>query len=806
MSEKKVISRRKFLKISGLASGGAAIGTAVFSQALGVSEKAINVLQNGPGKVSWRATACRLCPGGCSLSVKRVDGIPIGLKGNAFSPINRGGTCPAAYANLELLYHPDRYTEPLVRPNGDKNKDATPDSWRNVFNKITNSLNSLVENNQSHKIAIINSDDSPIMEEAWRNFANWIGTPHYFQEKHSGDFSNSSFITQGMFCSPKYDLMNSDCIVSLGANFLEEGAPVHFNQLLSQFKDVNNISRNKMVYVGPRANATAASAHKWIPINPDTWGTLALGLVHVLIDKRYIDLDYFRTHTPDFSDWVDEKGQKHIGFENIIRSEFHPKLVEEITGISESQINELVELIHSRETPVVLFGSEALESPRGELHGWAVQSLNYLIGSIQRTGGCFFTDNIDIEKLHIQDYTGQDIQSLFTSDKSHALNKASLDIFAKKVGNNSHNDIELLIINKANPVYYGEDREKWESLLKHIPTVIFIGDIPNETSYHADIVLPAHSEFENWDLVEDIPGVAAKVAVLQRAVIKPMYGTKSSYSILKSFADGMNNKTNSFLKGVDSKSIVKERLKKIYQPKRGQLFTSQTTEEWKDLYNNHKKIKISDSRKIFMKGMLKTGGWWDPSLVGQADQIEIGKNKKDQFTFLKRILESFQGEASDEAQFLKELLASNTYPKNSKKYNASELSGFPLTLMSGYPITNPYGRTVSSPTMVETMGIVREIYWETWAEINPETAEKYHIADGMIIQLDSSVGKIQVRARVRPIIHPDVVYVPLGLGRDNVGRFTSNKGSDPRNLMVSQPEIYSGNTILSGTPIKITLI
>ena len=806
MSEKKVISRRKFLKISGLASGGAAIGTAVFSQALGMSEKAINVLQNGPGKESWRVTACRLCPGGCSLSVKRIDGIPVSLKGNPLSPINRGGTCPAAYANLELLYHPDRYTEPLVRPNGDKNKDTVSDSWENVLNDITESFNSLIDDNQLKKIAIINGDDSPIMKEAWRNFSNWIGTPHYFQEKYSGDFSNSSYITQGMFCAPKYDLMNSDCIISLGANFLEEGAPVHFNQMLSQFKDVKNIQRNKMVYVGPRANATAASAHKWLPINPDTWGTLALGITHVLIDEHYIDLDYYRKNSPDFSDWVDEKGQEHIGFENIIRSEFHPKLVEEITGISESELNELVELIHSRQTPVILCGSEALESPRGELHNWAVQCLNYLIGSVQRAGGCFFTDNIDIEKLHIQEYTGSDIQNYFMSNENHPLEKPSLDTFANNMSRDSQNVIDLLIINKANPVYYAEDRKKWNALLKHIPRVIFIGDIPNETSYHADIVLPAHSEFESWDLVEDIPGVVADVAVLQRAVIDPMYGTKSSYSILKSFADGINNKTNSFLKGNDSKSIVKERLKKIYQPKRGQLFTSQTTDKWKEIYNNHPKIRISDSGKNFMKGMLKAGGWWDPSSMDQADLMEHGKNSKVPFTFLKTILQSLQVEASDEAHFLKEILASKVYPKYAKKYNASESSGFPLTLMSGYPITNPYGRTVSSPTMVETMGIVREIFWETWAEINPETAEKYQIIDGMIIQLDSPVGKIHVRARVRPIIHPDVVYVPLGLGRDNVGRFTSNKGSDPRELMVSQPEKYSGNTILSGTPVKITLI
>ncbi len=806
MSEKKVISRRNFLKISGLVSGSAAIGTALFSQSLGLSEKAIDILRTGPGKESWRATACRICPGGCSLLVKRIDGIPINLKGNPLSPINRGGTCPAAYANLEILYHPDRFTEPLARPAGLLRKELSAASWDEVLPSVSNSINELVERNQAYKIAIINGDDSSLMQEAWRNFANSIGTPNYFQEKHAGYNSNSSYITQGMFNDPKYDLLNSDCIISLGSNFLEEGAPVHFNQVLSQFKDLENITRNKLIYVGPRANTTATSAHKWLPITPDTWGTLALGIAHVLIDEHFIDLNYFRNNTPDFSDWVDENGKEHTGFENLIRSEFHPKRVEEITGVSESNIVELAELIHLRKAPVIMCGQEALQSPRGELHEWAIHCLNFLIGSVQRPGGLYFTDKEIIEKLYTQEYTGQNVQNLFFTDKNHPLEKPSLDIFAKRVEGYSPYDIELLIINKANPVYYGENTRKWKTLLKHIPRVIFIGDLPNETSQMADVILPAHSDFENWDLVEDIPGVIAKTAVLQRPVIDHMYNTKSSYSILKSFSDGIEKIDNSYLNGDDSKSFVKKRLHKIYQSKQGQLYSSQSKKEWKDLYSNHSILKITDSEKKFMKGLLKAGGWWDPSYGVQNSLKEVIRNPHGKFTFLKMIVNSFQIQKSNESQFLKDLLAMKLYPKSHAVYNTSEIPGFPLTLISGYPITNPYGRTIYSPTLIETMGSLREIFWENWVEINPETAHKYHVEDGMIIQIDSPVGMIQVRARVRPIIHPGAVYVPLGLGRENVGRFTSNKGSNPRELMVSQPEISTGNTILSGTPVKITLL
>ncbi|MFQ6614797.1 MAG: twin-arginine translocation signal domain-containing protein, partial [Fidelibacterota bacterium] len=125
MFDKIILSRRDFLKITGVATGGV-VASAAFSQVLGLSEKTIQKLRKGEGTITWKNTACRLCPGGCSLTVKRLDAVPISFKGNTLSPVNRGGTCPAAYANLEILYHPDRLTVPMARPEGPIQKERVP--------------------------------------------------------------------------------------------------------------------------------------------------------------------------------------------------------------------------------------------------------------------------------------------------------------------------------------------------------------------------------------------------------------------------------------------------------------------------------------------------------------------------------------------------------------------------------------------------------------------------------------------------------------------------------------------------------
>jgi anaerobic selenocysteine-containing dehydrogenase len=804
MSDKQILTRREFLKLTGIITGGMALSSPLFSQAYALSEKVLQTLKHGPRKESWRVTACRLCPDGCSLLVRRIDGIPISLKGNPHSPINRGGLCPAAYANLEILYHPDRYTEPLARPEGLLRKKLATVPWDEAVASVTKSINDLINRKQAYRIAVINGDDTPLMQAIWENFARALGTPNFYQEDHCGLNDNSTLLTQGYREIPRLDLINSECIISLGANFLEtDGAPVHFHQVINHFKDLERITRNKLIYVGPRANITATSAHRWIPIYPDTWGTLALGIAHILIAENAVDQDFLARYANGYRDWVDEQGRKHPGFETQVLSEFHPRKVEEITGVAEKDIYELAELLMTRENSVVLCGSEALQTPRGDLHQWAVHCLNFLAGNIQHPGGWYFTGKRNRLSPRLP-YRGKEVQNLFFTDEGHPLEKPSLDIFAKRMEGYSPYKIELLIINQANPAYFGENRAKWKATLKHIPRVVYIGDLPNETSAYADVILPAHSPFETWDLVEDVPTLPFASATLQREVIEPMYNTRPSYEILRSIVNGVDGIPTSFVQESRVKDLVRNRLQQIHAEKRGTLFGQHTDEEWKDTYIHHRSFRLGSSQKKFLKSVLKTGGWWDPAQPVSRSLPEVLATDSGKFELLHPVLTRMAYSPVEESQLLKSLLGSRSYPPALIRYAPTGEEGFPLILFSGFPNTNPYGRTVYSPSLLETVGNLREMYWECWVEIHPKTAHQYGVRDGELIQLDSQVGVLQVRARVRPFIQPGVLYVPLGLGRENVGRFGSGVGQDARQLMVPQPDVNTGNMILSGTPVRIT--
>ncbi|MGB3562864.1 MAG: twin-arginine translocation signal domain-containing protein, partial [Thermoanaerobaculia bacterium] len=108
-----ILPRRDFLKMLGVAAGAATVGGC--GREWAVPDRLVDLALRGPGLESQAQTICGLCEGGCGLTVRLVDGLPVGLKGNPHHPLNRGGLCPVGQAGLEVLYAPGRLQGPLRR-------------------------------------------------------------------------------------------------------------------------------------------------------------------------------------------------------------------------------------------------------------------------------------------------------------------------------------------------------------------------------------------------------------------------------------------------------------------------------------------------------------------------------------------------------------------------------------------------------------------------------------------------------------------------------------------------------------------
>jgi formate dehydrogenase major subunit len=114
-----MVSRRQFLKRSGLAAGGATLGSLV---ALGLDPEPVRAA-TVPLDFKIRNTKvvpsiCPYCAVGCGLLLHVRDGKLVNLEGNPDSPINRGTLCPKGAASFQLTVNPERRTKALHRRPG----------------------------------------------------------------------------------------------------------------------------------------------------------------------------------------------------------------------------------------------------------------------------------------------------------------------------------------------------------------------------------------------------------------------------------------------------------------------------------------------------------------------------------------------------------------------------------------------------------------------------------------------------------------------------------------------------------------
>ncbi|MGE3526690.1 MAG: twin-arginine translocation signal domain-containing protein, partial [Gemmatimonadales bacterium] len=101
------VSRRKFLKVVGVAGGGAAVLSGCSTRKV---EKLVPYLVQSedqvPGVPTWYASTCTECAAGCGLHVKTREGRAIKLEGNPDHPVNRGRLCSLGQSALQGLYNP----------------------------------------------------------------------------------------------------------------------------------------------------------------------------------------------------------------------------------------------------------------------------------------------------------------------------------------------------------------------------------------------------------------------------------------------------------------------------------------------------------------------------------------------------------------------------------------------------------------------------------------------------------------------------------------------------------------------------
>jgi len=573
---KELMDRRNFLKFS--AVGGATVALDACGKPEHHLIRFIPEEELTPGVAVWKPGVCTQCGAGCGLEVRVMEGeaevtrqgqvglIKMGLakklEGNPNHPVNQGKLCAWGQAGLQVTYNPDRIRFPLKRSGPRGSGEYQEISWEDATKELASHLASL--NSQEKKDSALAFMTRPLRGQRavliGRFLSAFSGSRlvnfEFFEE---AVLRRANALSFGHYQLPTFDLANANYVVSFGADFLATwNSPVAQNLGYGTMRQGRPGQRAKLVQVESRMSSTGANADEWVYARLGTEGILALGLANVMLSEKLRPAEAAGQAGTLLEGW--SKGL----------SDYAPENVEKMTGVEAAKIRRLAREMAAHSPAVAVIGGAPLAQTNGLSNALAVNALNALVGSVEKTGGVSFTPQPPMAEL-TPSKAGTSVQEL-----SDGILKGSAPV-------------EALLLYGANPVFASPAAWRVREALEKVPFIASFGSFVDETSILADLILPDHSYLESW--IDNVPesGTKQAVASLAPPAMLPLHHTRAMPDVLLDVAQKLGGEAGKALPW----KTYEEMLQAAFDPLR-----------------NHSGSVSAKSSDDFWSEVQAKGGWW----------------------------------------------------------------------------------------------------------------------------------------------------------------------------------------------------
>ncbi|CAN5596686.1 molybdopterin-dependent oxidoreductase [soil metagenome] len=430
---------------------------------------------------------CPLCEAMCGLTIPvRADGSIGTIRGDRDDPWSKGYLCPKGTALGRLHEDPDRLRTPLIR-DGDTFREA---SWDEALARCEELLLGVVER---HGVAAT---------------ATYVGNPvaHNFSYSRyitalvttSGRWYSAGTIDtwpKNVACVLMYgnawlipipDIERTDLFVVLGANpQASNGSLFSFPGVMGEIERIRERG-GRTIVIDPRRTGTADKADAWIPVRPGSDAALLLAVLHVLFAEDRVDLGAV-------SDLVD-------GLEEVraAASRYSPESVEGFTGVAASTIRDLARQISDAPAAAIYGRIGLCNQEFGTLASWLVDVVSICSGNFDKVGGSMFAEPIPTVFASLQEPGAPE----FRRWRSHGrgtpeiLDQIPVGFMAEEISTPGDGQMKALIVVAGNPVVSAPQPLDLEAALPMLECMISLDNYVNETSRHADVILPGATALE----------------------------------------------------------------------------------------------------------------------------------------------------------------------------------------------------------------------------------------------------------------------------------------------------------------------
>lgn len=768
------------------------------------------------GEFSEVSSVCNLCPGGCGISVRKVDNRAVKIEGRPDYPVNAGGVCPVGMGGLQLLYDESiRFTGPMKRVGMRGSGEFQTISWGDAFDMVADRMAALRKAGRPEAIAAVDGNrEGTTVSALIERLMMAVGSPNYIRLASLSDtYRMGNLVMQGRTAPIAYDLENSDLILSFGCGLLEGwGAPGRVMNAWGLWHAGNPAKRNtRIIQVESRASNTASKADLWVTPRPGTDGALALGLAHVIIRAGKYDAGFVGEHTSGFDDWYASTGELHSGFKTFVLKNYSPEQVSKITGVRPGVIIKLAALFMRAKAPIAIYGKGKNELPGSLYEFMAVQSLNALTGRINCPGGVLLPDSLPLNPLpdcQIDDIAQAGLKKPRLDQagtKRYPFTHSLINNFSDAINRSPRSPIDTLLVFSANPAFTVPDGGAFRTALTKIPFIVSFSPYRDETANMADLILPDCTYLEKMDDIVWPVGLQYPCYGLTKPVIEPLYDTRNCGDTVIELSRAISDAVGSTFPWETFEDALKERAKGLFDAGGGLVRFDAATPPWKR-QASEKGGKSGYKSFDDMWEKLKSGGFWYRPVGPAREWSGLFKTPSGRFEFYSQLIDqairngsakemgiTARGDASCMAHYEAQNAGANrsTYPLNMVPYEM-------INLASGW-IPSP-------PFLYKTIFNNQLLKDTSFAAINPRTAARYRLKQGDLVSVKSPAGEAHARIQLFEGAMPGIVYMPLGFGHTGYDEFQKGKGANPNTIVKAGQDPVSGYPVWWNTPVNLVKV
>ena len=656
------------------------------------------------------------CPDTCAMLVTVENGVAVKVAGDPAHPFTRGTLCTKVANYEQRTHNPDRIKTPLRRVGKKGGRKFEAISWDEALDEIASRFKSLAESEEGAETILPYSYCGTmglIQSEAMdRRFFHRLGASQLDRTicATAGVAGYTATIGHRIGTDPE-QFANAKLILLWGTNTLT--ANVHLWPFILKAKKQGA----KIIAIDPRRTRTADQCHEHIALLPGTDAALALGMMNVIFAEDLQDENYLSQHT--------------IGAAELKRraKEYPPERVAEICGIEKETVIRLARE-YAKVKPCVIRINYGLQRHAGG--GMAVRTITCLpaiVGAWRDAAGGI---NLSTSGMFPLNYNALQRLDLMPTPNPRMLNMSELGNILTKLNDPP---VRAIYVYNSNPAAIAPDQKNViEGFMREDLFTVVHEIFMTDTTDYADIVLPATTQLEQFDLHKAYGHFYLSI---NNPAIAPLHESKCNTEVFRLLATRMNFEEDCFK---DSDEEMARAALNINHP----ALEGITFEELK--MRGWMKMNMPENFAPFANGNFPTASGkcelYSPTLE------EKGLDPLPTFT-----------------------------PPNEWKENKTVAEKYPLALISpaAHAFLNSSFANLSKQLKQEARPFV---------EINPIDAKRRNINDGDTVKIFNERGLceltavVSTRAREGVVVSPSVWWNKNSPDKKNINQLASQKLTD----------------------------